>query len=275
MDYELGPEVEGYYNRRPEETRLEQGVCRLEALRTKQLVEGHIPNPPLTVLDVGGGGGFYSLWLASKGYRVHLVDPVERLVEVARARSDNAVNPLESCEVGDARSIPAPDGSADVVLLLGPLYHLQEASDRSKALREAKRVLRDGGLLFAAAISRFGGVLDGVVLDLYSDPEHAVRLDESLETGKYGRPGEDIDKFTTAYFHLPEEFQTEVESAGFEVQCLEGLEGPARMLADTDEAWEDEEKRALLVRLATRLGQEPSLLGLSPHLLIVARNPVG
>jgi ubiquinone/menaquinone biosynthesis C-methylase UbiE len=60
--------------------------------------------------------------------------------------------------------------SADVVLLLGPLYHLIEAADRRKALQEAYRVLVPGGLLFAAAISRFASALDGLAQDLFADP---------------------------------------------------------------------------------------------------------
>ena len=65
--------------------------------------------------------------------------------------------------VSDARSLDLPDGSADAVLLLGPLYHLASRADRIAAIREAARVLRPGGALFAAAISRWATRIDGMI----------------------------------------------------------------------------------------------------------------
>jgi len=248
-----------------------QGLGQLEAYRTKQLIKRFIPPTPAHVVDVGGAAGFYSLWLSSLGYSVHLIDPIARLVDLARANSEASAHPLASCKVGDARAIPADDESADVVLLLGPLYHLQDEADRHRALVESRRVLRQGGLLVAAAISRFAGALDGVIHDFYSNEPHAQRLDASLEDGRYGAPGQDIEKFTTAYFHLPADFRREIEGAALDLLALEGLEGPARMITNFDDDWSDPRRRALLIRLAEQLGPEPSLLGMSGHLLAVAR----
>ena len=76
-----------------------------------------------------------------------------------------------SATLGDARKLAFPDRSADAVLLLGPLYHLTERADRLAALREARRVLRPGGVVFAAAISRFASLLDGLARDLLDDPD--------------------------------------------------------------------------------------------------------
>lgn len=150
----IDPDVRAYYESRPEEDRLTAGPSQLEAARTRRLIERHAQEPPATVLDVGGAAGFYALWLAEKGYTVHLVDPMERLVEEARRRSVHAAHPVETCRVGDARSLPFASASVDIVLLLGPLYHLTAAGDRALALSETARVLRPGGALFVAAISR-------------------------------------------------------------------------------------------------------------------------
>jgi ubiquinone/menaquinone biosynthesis C-methylase UbiE len=78
---------------------------------------------------------------------VHLIDPVPRHIEQA---ADTAV----TAEPGDARTLPVTDNSYDVALLLGPLYHLLDREDRLRALREAARVVRPGGLVAAAAIGR-------------------------------------------------------------------------------------------------------------------------
>src|SRR5262249_45819390 len=148
-----------YYGRAPEESRLEQGPGLLEAARTRELVERFAPSPPATVFDVGGGVGAYALWLADLGYTVHLIDAVPRLVQEARRRGAESSRPLAGCEVGDARALGFRDGMADVVLLLGPLYHLTHPTDRALALREAGRVLKPGGRLFAAAISRWASAM--------------------------------------------------------------------------------------------------------------------
>ena len=71
-------------------------------------------------------------------------------------------NRIWTCQVGDARELTFNDGVADGVLLLGPLYHLTDAPERRRALRETYRVLRPGGVMFAAAISRCASTLDGV-----------------------------------------------------------------------------------------------------------------
>ena len=113
------PEIADYYERAPEEHRLEQGPFQLERARTRELIQRFVPPPPATVVDVGGAAGAYALWLAELGYAVHLVDVVPRLVAEAERRSAAARRPLISCRIGDARGLDIPAGSADIVLLLG------------------------------------------------------------------------------------------------------------------------------------------------------------
>ncbi len=84
---ELDPTIAGYYDRTPEESRLQQGPFRLEEARTRELIERFAPPPPAVVVDVGGAAGAYALWLVERGHSVHLVDPVPRLVAEARRRS--------------------------------------------------------------------------------------------------------------------------------------------------------------------------------------------
>jgi SAM-dependent methyltransferase len=219
------------------------------------------------VLDVGGAAGAYALWLAGSGYRVHLLDVVHRLVALARARSAVAVDPLASASVGDARALPFKAESADMILLLGPLYHLQDASDRRRALEEAARVLRPGGTLFAACITRWASLLDGLTHGYLSDPAFARLVREDLLTGRHENPTEHEAYFTTAYFHRPEEFKAELEGAGLHLVGVYGLEGPAGLLPDFDRRWAEAERRAELFRVAQELEAEPSALGISAHLL--------
>ena len=263
--------IAAYYDRAPEETRLETGAFRLEALRTRELIARHAPPPPATVLDVGGGAGAYATWLAESGYAVHLLDATPRLVEEARRRGAALARPIESCEVGDARALPFADACADVVLLLGPLYHLTDASDRALALGECARVLRDGGLVFAAAISRWASALDAIARDLFRDPRFAAIVERDLRDGQHRNSTDRLDYFTTAYFHRPEELRAEMRAAGLGVEGVYGLEGPVWLLPDFEERWADPRRRDDLVRTARVLESEEPLLGVSAHLLAVAR----
>ena len=270
---EFDPAIRAYYDQAPEETRLQVGPFQLEALRTRELIERHAPRPPATVLDVGGAAGAYAAWLTNAGYTVHLVDAVPRLVDEARRRSATLPRPIASCEVGDARALTFATASADMVLLLGPLYHLTAAADRARALGEATRVLNSGGLLFAAAISRCASALDGLARDLFQDPRFTAIVEQDLRDGQHRNLTERVDYFTTAYFQRPDELRSEVVQAGLIVDGLYGLEGPAWMLPDFAERWADARRRSDVVRVARALESEPSILGVSAHLLVVARKP--
>jgi ubiquinone/menaquinone biosynthesis C-methylase UbiE len=148
----------------PEESRLGSGSSQLEFERTQELIRRFLPAAAVRVVDVGGASGAYAFWLAAQGCEVHLIDATPRLVEVARGANDAASHKLASIAVGDARRLPFDDRSVDAVLLLGPLYHLTQQDDRLAALTEARRIMRPGGLIFGAGISRYAGTLDGLAL---------------------------------------------------------------------------------------------------------------
>jgi ubiquinone/menaquinone biosynthesis C-methylase UbiE len=265
----LREEIARYYEEVAEEERLAVGASQLEFARTKEIVERFLPAPPATVLDVGGAAGAYALRLAGLGFQVHLVDPVPRLVEEARRRSEASPHRICTCQVGEARFLAFKDGCADGLLLLGPLYHLTEGVERMRALREAYRVLRVGGVLFAAAISRYASALDGVARDLFADPSFAAIVRGDLEQGQHRNVTDKWAYFTTAYFHRPDELQAEVVSAGFRCEAVLGLEGPGWMMPDFDERWVDPRRREDLLRVARALESEVSIVGLSAHLLAV------
>jgi ubiquinone/menaquinone biosynthesis C-methylase UbiE len=262
-------EITRYYQEVAEEGRLATGPAQLEFARTKEVVLRYLSPPPATILDVGGASGAYALWLAERGYQVHLIDPVPRLVQEARRRSEASPNRICTCQVGDARELTFSDAVADGVLLLGPLYHLTDPAERLHALREVYRVLRPGGVMFAAAISRYASALDGVARDLFADPSFAAIVQHDLEQGQHRNETDKWDYFTTAYFHRPDELQAEVVSVGFNCQAVLGLEGPGWVLSDFDERWADTRKRQDLLRVARALEREVPIVGLSAHLLAV------
>lgn len=267
-------EVLGYYALGLERGRLDEDYFPLERARTREIVRRHLPRPPAVVLDVGGGTGPYALWLAEAGYEVHLVDPVPLHVEQAQAASgERASGRLARARTGDARSLPFADASADAVLMLGPLYHLTERDDRLRALDEARRVLRPGGFVFVAAISRFASLIDGLRGALFDDPAFAPVVERDLADGQHRNDTGDPRYFTTAFFHHPAELAEEVSAAGLALLDVLALEGPGAYLPDFAGRWADPVARERLLEFLRRVEAEPSLLGVSPHLLAVARRP--
>ena len=271
VEHELRPEILDYYQREPENERLGAGPSQLEFVRTKEIIERWIGFDPAVVLDVGAGPGTYAAWLAAGGHEVHVVDPVPLHVEQARALRTGGKREIASCAEGDARSLHQRDETADVVLLLGPLYHLTEPDDRLKALREAYRVLKPGGLLFAAAISRFASALDGLARDLFVDRTFGKIVEDDLAEGLHQNPTAKLEFFTTAKFHRPEELERELRTAGFSILEILGLEGPGWLFPDFNERWNDPRRREDLLRTARALETERSIQAVSAHMLAVGR----
>lgn len=267
------PEVQAYYARFPEESRLEFGPFRLEFERTKEILTRVLPAAPARILDVGGAAGAYALWLAERGYQVHLVDASPRLVDEARTRSAKSATPIASLSIADARRLPQENDCAAAVLVMGPLYHLPSAADRAASLREAFRVLARDGIAVVAAISRYASALDGLARKLSLDPRFVKIRDRDLADGQHRNDTDNVDYFTTAYFHRPDDLRSELEVAGFRDVTVLGIEGPAWMLHDFDARWEDPALRKDILEVARALEAESSTVGVSAHLLAIGRKP--
>jgi ubiquinone/menaquinone biosynthesis C-methylase UbiE len=263
-------ELLNFYKDGSEEHRLERSVGRLERIRTWEIVERHLPPPPARILDVGGATGVYALPLAQRGYEVHLVDAVPEQVARARTLSNSSDKPLAGALVGDARALRFPDRSFDVVLLLGPLYHLIDRADRVTALTEARRVLVSGGVLVAACISRFASAADGMQDGMLRNDAFAAIVDADLAGGVHRNTSRRPEWFTTAYFHRPEEIRQELQEAGLECDHVLGVEGLGWVTRDLDAWLDDAMLRDRLLGILRRLEAEPTLLGASHHLLAIA-----
>lgn len=243
---------------------------RLEHLRTLELLERHLPSSPARVLDVGGGPGTYAAWLAERGYDTHLIEPAPELLKAATAVSSALAAPFTTAP-GDARQLQEPEASCDVMLLLGPLYHLLDVADRAQVLSEAIRVVRPGGIVIAAALSRtcFATYDAAVVRDLTAD------IDErrvALETGVHRPPL----AFAPTYAHRAGELADEFARAGIIGASIFGIEGPLwpTFSGDGRGPVDDEDPALQSALMVARLVEsEPEVIGASGHLLAVGRRP--
>ena len=261
--YELGFERDRLFG---------EGEPRLELTRTLELLDRFLPSEPARLIDVGGGAGAYAAIWARRGYDVHLYDLMDLHVQQAQQAADAQPEHPFTAQVAGALSIPEPDASADAVVLLGPLYHLTEQTQRDAALLEAKRILKPGGVVAAVGISRFSILLDGLWQGWLNDPLFRGIAERDLATGQHRNPdpARYPHWFTTAYFHRPEELVEEVSGAGFDAVSLHGIEGPSWLM---QEHWSNPDRREQMLLAARAVESEPSLSGLRLHMLAVGTKP--
>ncbi len=258
-----------HYSAYDESERLKHDIGPLELARTRELMVRTLPPPPAEVVDVGGATGVYSFWLAGLGYRVRLVDIVPRHIEqAARAAREPGTPQLVGMSVGDARHLELADDSADAMIMHGPLYHLPLREDRLRAIEEARRVLRPGGVLLAFAITRYAGLIYGLRRGLVFDPAYLRMTVAEVQTGRRENPPEWLRTFPSAFFHHPDELAAELAEGGLVHEGTLGILGPAWMVPDLDASWADEGQREAILQIARLTENEPVL---GPRLMGVGR----
>ena len=271
-------EIYEFYNNGAEIGRLERGLGIVEFHRTKEILSRYI-DKGMVIYDIGGGIGMYAAWLAKKGNEVHLIELAENAVEYAKA------NIMQDCrfvaETGNALQVNRSDESADVVLLMGPLYHLRDREERLQALREALRMLKKGGLLVAAGISKFSSMTWALsvygekknenLVEFLDDPVFFNMIKSEMTTGDHIRPKEYPKFIAEAYFTISEEMKSEIAEVGFVVDKTIAVEGCIWFTPHLQEKWTDEASRERLLDLVRMTETEPEMMGMSPHFLVVAR----
>jgi ubiquinone/menaquinone biosynthesis C-methylase UbiE len=265
--------IELLYDQQPERKweRLERH--RTEFAVTMQALSEHLPSPPARVLDCGGGPGRYAIELARRGYEATLFDLSAACLRLAEKKAAEAGVTLAGYEQGTATDLSRfPDASFDAVLLMGPLYHLLEEDERRQTLAEAHRVLKPGGLLFTAFISRYAALRWAAAHEPSWILEHPELAEMILTTGVLPPRGESNAEFV-AYFAHSTEVAPVLRNVGFEIVTILGVEGLVSMVEDGvnalfGEAWET------WVDLNYRIAADPSIHGCVEHLLVVAVKPL-
>lgn len=241
------------------------GIGDLVRLRTWDILGRFLPEGG-RVADIGGGPGTHAAHLAERGFNVTLVDAIQRHVDQAR----NVAKGRFTCQLGDARRLDLPDSAFDAVLLLGPLYHLPDPADRQLALREAWRILRPGGRLLAEVITRHAWILDATRKGLISDRAVRETFAVNVRTGLSADPAALRDGGFWAFFHNVEDIAPEIETGGFTVLVMLGVEGHAWLVPNIEELVADPEPLLETLRI---IESQPSLLGMSAHVITVAIKP--
>lgn len=257
--------VEQFYdqNAQAEWERLERHPMEY-ALAMRALKEYLAPGS--RILDVGGGPGRYAIALAQLGHKVTLLDLSLASVKLGQEKAREAGVELEGYGHCDALDLRAFANEAyDAVLLFGPLYHLTDPGARDRAIQQALAKIRPGGLLFAAFINRYAFLVDIMKHEpeslLTSKNAHSI-IRDGINKGDWG--------FTQAWFAHPRDIIPLMERHGLNTQKLmskEGIAAPGelsinKLPREHFKAWED---------LCWQLAEDPSLLGISEHLLYIGR----
>lgn len=251
---------------------------------TMRYLKRYVPDGA-KVAEIGVGGGHYSEYLARRNCTLHLVDVSQRLLAVAtaRLRDRGLLNQMASAIHGSATNMDfLPSKAMDVVLFLGPLYHLLELEERRAAVAEAARVLKAGGVLFAVGINRLSYLRDmfrplaiagmeevvGEIQALFRREMHEGKFSaEYLEAGRLDP--KHAPPIGYAHMTTADEFRR-LFVRDFEQLALVGLESftsPAtdhlnRVPAEDRELWLD---------LVEKTGATPEGLGYSDHFLFIGR----
>lgn len=251
-----------YYSGYDEDGRLRSQHGMVEFLTTMRYIEKYL-KPGMRVLEIGAGTGRYSHTLAQKGYEVDAVELVQHNIDIFRQNTQ----PGERVTIrqGNAKDLHMfGDDTYDITLLLGPMYHLFTVEDQHRALAEAIRVTKKGGVVFAAYCGneatmvqycfgrgmlrekRYQELVDPVTFKASSDPAELFEL--------YRK--EDIDALMSA----------------FSVTRLHyvGTDMATNYMRDKVDAME-EELFAMYLRYHFSICERSDLVGASHHILDVFR----
>ncbi|MBW3466896.1 class I SAM-dependent methyltransferase [Arthrospiribacter ruber] len=262
--------IEVFYNKVSEETRLDKGMGVFEFERIKTLIEKYIPSSSSTIIDIGGGTGKYSKWLAEKGHQVHLVEPVAKHIKLAQNRTNKLKNKF-SVHFGESRKLEFPNNFADLIILHGPLYHLQKKEDRDLTICEAKRVLKNNGIILGFAINYTASTLVGLLNGLIHKRPFFEMCREELTTGIHNPPDDFPWLLAEAYYHKPEQLKNEFLNQELTHLNTYAVEGMAWLDKDYFTNMMDDKKQKTLLELIQVTENDSYLLPFSPHMMIAVK----
>ncbi len=281
--------IVAYYNKFPEEKRLDSRHGRVEYIVTSTYIEKYLSElkkdktEPVCLIDVGAGTGRYAVPLAEAGIDVTAVEFVKYNVGILKQKN-SSVKAFQ----GDARKLKRfSDSSFDVTLLLGPMYHLIETEDKVKALKEAKRVTRPEGYIFVGYLMNEYSILtygfkQHHILEMLSEEPDPVAADPAEAVGSFsdhasygGVTGDfhvtaDGAKDLYDYVRL-EDVETYNRLAG-EVESVARFspDGPANYMRRELNALSEEEFAAF-VKYQLSVCERPELLGAGGHIVDVLK----
>ncbi len=248
-------QIQAIYQVFNEDTRLNHSrAARVEFLTTVRYIEKYL-TPGMRILDIGAGAGEYSLYFARRGYEVCALELADRNIETFRKKLCKK-DPIELVQGNAVDLSRYGDESFDVVLVLGPLYHLHSREDRSRCIAEAKRVCKRGGKIFFAFITN-----DMVLLT-----EFMYRQDYFV-TGDYDKETFVLENFPFVFYTV-DQCRRIMEGSGLRLLHTVAADGASELLEEKINEMDDE-NYAQYLKYHFYICEKPEFLGMTNHLLCV------
>lgn len=216
--------IEKYYNENVERewNRLSENILEFET--TYHHIKNTISKKS-KILDLGSGPGQYAFRLLKDGYKVHIADLSTENIQFAKEYAANNKITLLGADVIDAKDLSKyEDNSFDVILCLGPFYHLETYEERIKCINELNRVVRDNGFIFCAFIMNYAPIYDF----MKRIPEAIVKNEQTL-LDWYEKccmdHQIDTNEFYISYFAKQDEIEQMFSISNFQKEYIFGCEG--------------------------------------------------
>lgn len=258
--------VESYENYREEDRLSTNNARKIEFLTTVRVFDELITEKK-KILDCAAGTGIYAFYLADKGHDVTATDITPRHIKFIKNKITEKIYEMEAMVLDATDMSVFKDESFDVVLNMGPFYHLINEDDRIKCLKESLRVLKKGGLLITSYIPRYY-VFQYVAMqnDYFLDEKLAKQL---TETGVLNHDDEKCF-WTDTYYSTAEEMEELYRN--YEIQIVDHFaqDGATPHFAQKVDNWNDEQFK-IWCDYHYSICRQKSLLGASNHVIIIGR----
>lgn len=247
-------ELEKYYNKFNEEKRLNSRHGQVEFTTSMKYIHTYLPDDPhAKILDVGAGTGRYSVALAEEGYDVTAVELVKYNLGILKQK-----NSTVKAYQGNALKLSRfPDKEFDMVLVFGPMYHLLTTEEKVQALKEAKRVLKNDGVMLVA-----------YCMNEYSILTYGFRQNhilECLENGKISKDFRVQPKAEDLYDYVRlEDMDAYNKAAGLKRIKVISADGPSDYMRPVLNAM-DEATFEAFIRYHLTICERPELVGAGSH----------
>lgn len=256
----MANELEKYYNKFCEDKRLTRKYAQVEFLTSMKYIHEFLGNNTgAKILDVGAGTGRYSIQLANEGYDVTAIELVKHNLGILKSKG-SSVKAMQGTALDLSRF---SDNSFDMTLVFGPMYHLYKFEDKVKALEEAKRVTKAGGIILVAYCMNEYSVIT------YGFKENNIRT--SIDNGKLSEDFHVISEPEDLYEYVRiEDINKLKEEVKLNRVKLIAADGPANYMRPVLNSM-DEETFKLFMDYHLSTCERPDLLGASAHTLDILR----
>lgn len=261
--------IVNFYEKYDEESRLTTNNARKVEFTVTTTILNQYMKKHNKILELGAGTGIYSFYYAEKGNDVIATDITPKYVDIIKQKLDKRKNSINlSTEIVDATNLGSYESeSFDIVLCLGPMYHLTNEYDREKCIKESLRVLKKGGILAIAYINKHF-VLNSIMT---RDKKFITYnfVEKVLNTGVI-KEGEKECFWTDTFFTTPMEMESFITKFNTQIIDHVGTDGLSPFLKDFVDNMNDEEY-SIWLHYSLNSCREKSILGMSNHGLLICK----